>query len=560
MVLSMCTPKKVVLCAPVDAPVDSWRSYVVSLCAMTLQAVVFGCLNSYPNFKGQLLSDSSLNAGEDAVAWATSLATGLGPLVSILAGQVTQIASPRLAGLISVAATVLSLNLAAGFADSEASLVCLFGIFMGIAVGFMISPGPAATSTWFKNKMTLGMGITFTGGGVGSVLIPPISGAMEKVMDWRDAFHILTVFCSMSLVACLFVCIRPTSDQEDEKEEEEIEEKKPEEEEAAAGAILSPVEQVVETMPLVVDDAEFDIHVHPCHGTQWLTKAFFTTRFLALFAGYAFFSFGFYGALYAVVPFPLLMGLGGTPYHAEPTISVSAASNIFIGLGATEIVGAPLFGYLSLKIGDRFSYAISLISLAVLTACWCTCRDYWSHFLVVTLMGFFVTGFFATFGSMVAQSFYGPNLNRIMGVAYAAASIGGFAGAPAITAMVKSTGNQSYTLGLLVLAGSYLISGLIILIVIRDPAPANPTQLPVVFELDVSANPTNPCDASAVGSQLNNNNNAAELPSAAQQTTDDVNNHMEEMTVVDIENDVILAVANANIINPLVVPEVAPPS
>jgi len=479
MVLSLCAPQKVALSAQVDSPVDIWRRYVDSQCAMTLQAEVFGCLNSYPNFKGQLLSDTSLNAGEDAVAWTTSLATGLGPLVSILAGQVTQIASPRVAGLISVAATVLSLNLAAGFADSEASLITLYGIFMGIAVGFMISPGPAATATWFDKKMTMGMGITFTGGGVGSILIPPISGAMEKVMDWREAFHILTCFCSMSLIASLFVCIRPTSAADSElDEEEEIEDKKPEEE---AGAVLSPVEQVGEVMPLV--DAPFDIHTHHCHGTQWLTEAFFTPRFLALFAGYAFFSFGFYGALYAVVPFPLLMGLPGTPYHAESTITVSAASNIFIGLGATEIVGAPIFGYLSLKIGDRFSYVISLVSLAILTACWTACRDYWSHYLLVTLMGFFVTGFFATFGSMVAQSFYGPNLNRIMGVAYAAASIGGFAGAPAITAMVKSTGNQSYTMGLLILAGSYLVSGLIVLIVIRDiPAPAEEPQVAAITD------------------------------------------------------------------------------
>eukprot|EP00388_Colpodella_angusta_P044732 GDKK01063847.1.p1 GENE.GDKK01063847.1~~GDKK01063847.1.p1 ORF type:complete len:126 (-),score=20.56 GDKK01063847.1:522-899(-) len=84
-----------------------------------------------------------------------------------------------------------------------------------------------------------------------------------------------------------------------------------------------------------------------------------------------------------------------------------------------------------------------------------------------------VAGFFATFGTMVAQRFYGPNLSVIMSSAFSGAAIGGFFGTPIATELANSQGGD-YTYTTVFMSLAFFIAGLCVMFIVTDvPEPTH---------------------------------------------------------------------------------------
>lgn len=478
-------------------PKDGWKAFVVSVCASVVQACTFGVSNSFPNFVTEMTNDESLGLPTNStMSLVQAVALGLAALFSIPAGIVVQRVGPRVANLISTAGLVLALILSSQIAKSGEAMIGLYSVPMGIAMGFMMSTGATATSSWFDKHAAIGMGICFTGGGTGSLIVPRIAGALTNNFDWRDSFCILIFLAGIQAICTIFVCMRPTDGDEEEGEEgaemvgtsaadviapnqsntdkppyTEIDAAHQQQQQQQQVAVVSPAEADESLAAAAKSMLPFDYHhVKARTAYELFVGCLCNRNFLGLFACYAFFSIGFYGFLYIAVPFPLSMGSG--PYVGAATQTVDQASNVFVSFGIMQTIGGPLLGWIATRSDERLVFIACMGLLAVTVSYYAICRESAEFIAVSGFMGFGISGFFSTFGTMIAQRFYGPNLSVIMSLGFAGAVFGGFLGST-ISTEITNADSGNYTNATVFHSLSFFVAGLIVMFVVQDVADSD---------------------------------------------------------------------------------------
>lgn len=474
-------------------PPDGWKAFTVAVCASIVQAITFGISNSFPTFIAQLLADEDLDYPSDSIlSWVQSISLGLSAILSVPAGFLLDKCGPRVVNAISGIGIVAAMLLASLAANSGPALIGLYSLPMGIAMGFMMSTGATATSSWFRKRAALGMGICFTGGGTGSLVVPRIAGALAAKYSWRTSFQILAALTAIHFLATAFVRMRPT-DGDPPEEQNDIGKVAPsttnEEELQARGAeqndtLHSPVASAEQPPVVVVATAIsssaassiFNYHTDKATFKQLIFKCLLTRNFIGLFFGYGFFSIGFYSFLYIAVPYPLSMGTG--PYRGASSISVDAASNVFVPFGIMQTLGGLANGAIATKSDPRLVFIAAMGLLTVTSAFYSLCRELWEFLVVCAILGYGISGFFATFGTLIAQRYHGPNLPLIMSLGFAGAVLGGFLGSPLATEITNAQdGNYSYATVLMSL--SFFVAGLLAMFVVTDVADADAHLKPV---------------------------------------------------------------------------------
>lgn len=480
-------------------PTDGWKAIVVAVCASIVQAVVLGVNNSFPNFVALMMSDDDLEKPSSSLlSWVQAVSLGLSAVLAVPAGIFVAKFGTRLSSLIASVSLIICMLLTSLAANSGAALFGTYSVFMGIAIGFMMSPGATATATWFEKRAALGMGIAFSGGGTGSLSIPRIAGALANNLSWRTSFLILAALGSISVVASFFICIRPKDSDEDEEEgnqkfatksspteasptglstsdaHAEANDSTNDRQQTVPATVLSPPNEMVAVVPLAPQEPRpFNYHTDKATFKQLIFECLLTRNFIGLFLAYGFFSLGFYSMLYIAVPYPLSMGTG--PYSNAASISVDGASNVFVPFGVMETLG-PLFGWLANVTDERIVFIGSMGMLAVAGAFYALCRKLWEFLVIFVVFGSGVAGFFATFGTMIAQRFYGPNLSVIMSCGFSGAALGGFFGTPIATEIANSQGGD-YTYTTVFISLAFFVSGLCVMFIVTDP-PVTPPPPP----------------------------------------------------------------------------------
>ena len=139
------------------------------------------------------------------VSLAASIASLFSGFVCIIAGRLSDKFSPRLittivSGIGGVAYIMLSQM------NELWHLYFGYGILVGISMSNII-PVASLVARCFEKHRGLLMGITFSGGGVGAMISPPIITKLIDVFDWRMTYLIAGI-AALTLIIISALCLR----------------------------------------------------------------------------------------------------------------------------------------------------------------------------------------------------------------------------------------------------------------------------------------------------------------------------------------------------------------
>ncbi|CAJ1016760.1 putative Major Facilitator Superfamily [Leishmania utingensis] len=486
-------------------PPDHWIGYLVAISGALMQMMSYGIDNSFSIFSNSMQNDPSLGyPSATTVSFGNSVSLGLSPVFGVFAGFLVDRVTPRVMMLTSTVMLFAALWLSSSFAKSSPEVTASFSLLASISSAFMLSPGAAATGSWFRRRLGLGQGINFSGGGVGSAVVPAVLGSLVDVYGWRHTFRLMSAFCSIGLVGTILSCRRHPIEDDIDIEEHAHSHSEPahtsnrrgdnlsEEGDNIVLAVTAEADEKVtssqttqmiqpmsaeaekaashcnENMSELVDrhhqqqqapqngkealgtrvcgveDLIQDMHVRRLTWRE-IIRVFLSLRFLTHFFMFAIYGWAFYGLIYMTVPYVSSMGSAGTVYENVTAISTSKASTVFTFWGVFQIIGSILVGGMASFTDDALAYTICAAVGGVATSLLVFCRSYAAFAVCLSVIGFCTAGIFAMMPALIAKDFHGPNLGLFMGSVFVAACLGGFS-APPIQAQLKSRyhGNYSY--------------------------------------------------------------------------------------------------------------------
>lgn len=436
-------------------PVDDPLGFVVAISGAAMQMMSYGIDNSFSIFSSDMQNDASLGyPSATTVSFGNSVSLGLSPFFGVFAGFLVDRVPPQLMVLASTLMLFTALWLGSTVTTSSIGVTFSYSLLASVSSAFMLSPGAAATASWFDKRIGLAQGINFCGGGLGSAFIPALAGKWVEMYGWRRTFQLMSSFCSFGLLASIFSCRRHDVDVEEEPLEEEEE----------VSGIDTTCVNVLHSSETYRHLSAHEKLMEALHTRKLSTleclRVFPTIEFLANFSMFTVFGFAFYGLIYTTVPYVSSMGDKDTVYANVDPISTSSASTVFTFWGVFQIVGSILVGAVGSGINDSFAYCLCSAVGGVLCAVLVLCRGYVAFAFCMSIIGFCTAGMFAMMPALIARCFYGPNLGLFMGCVFLAGCIGGFS-APPIQAKLQSTHHGNYSYGCLVISACMTFPGLI---------------------------------------------------------------------------------------------------
>lgn len=205
-------------------PVDHPLGFLVAFSGALMQMMTYGIDNSFSIFSDSMQNDPTLGyPSATAVSFGNSVSLGLSPVFGLLAGFLVDRVPSRVMTFASTIILFAGLWLSSTFAHSATAVTFSYCLLASISSAFMLTPGAAATGTWFRKRLGLAQGINFCGGGIGSAWVPAVLGQWVEPYGWRKTFQLMSSFCAIGLVASLISCQRhdPLEDEEVEGEEGE---------------------------------------------------------------------------------------------------------------------------------------------------------------------------------------------------------------------------------------------------------------------------------------------------------------------------------------------------
>lgn len=461
-------------------PPDHWIGYLVAISGALMQMMSYGIDNSFSIFSSDMQNDPTLGyPSATTVSYGNSVSLGLSPVFGIFAGFLVDRVPPRLMMFISTVLLFAGLWISSTYAKSSVAVSCSYCLMASISSAFMLSPGAAATSSWFRKRLGLAQGINFCGGGIGSAFIPSVLGSWVEPYGWRRSFQLTSAFCSIGLVGTILSCRREPMEDEDavtpvtalpvepitdhrpqSVQSLELEKKKPDQPAKMPDAtaisqtsmaenadVLSPSSQGSDSEVAQITGWRFLFNELHSRKLTWreVPHVYLSPPFLSHFFMFAVFGWAFYGLIYIAVPYVSSMGKEGTVYASVEPISTSKASTVMTFWGSFQIVGSVLVGGMASFTADAFAYSVCSAIGGIACALLLFCRSYAAFVVCWSVVGFCTAGMFAMMPALIAKDFYGPNLGFLMASVFLAGCLGGFS-APPIQAQLQTRyeGNYSY--------------------------------------------------------------------------------------------------------------------
>lgn len=445
-------------------PVDHPLGFLVAVSGMLMQLMTYGIENSYSIFSEDMHGDASLgNPSVTSISLGNSVSLGLSPLLGVFAGFLVDRVPPYVLMAASTALLFAGLWISSVFATSITAVTFSYCLMASVASACMLSPGAAATSTWFRRYQGLAMGIHFCGGGLGSMFIPPIVGRWVVMYGWRRTFQLMSAFCSIGVVAALLSAKRqpdsppstpaestPTGAQALEGGADSFfagttDDSSADNKEEGGGVGVGE--------PTLVSRS---LHTHKLTPSE-LFFSLFTKEFMSHFLCWAIFSWGFFSLIYVMVPYVSSMGKPGTMYASATPIPTDLASTMFTFYGVSQIVGSVLVGWLATLTSAEFAYILCVTLGGVHSGLLCFARSYAAFAVLLCAVGLCVAGALAVMPALVARRLRGPNVGFFVGAVFSAGAIGGLAAPPAQAALRQRSGG--YGGGCALIAASMIAAG-----------------------------------------------------------------------------------------------------
>jgi MFS family permease len=350
--------------------------------ASVMMFVTFGAVYSYAAFFASL--QQAFGASRSEVSLAFSIAIPLFYLMGAVSGPLADRYGARLTCLVGVIVGGSGLLFAAA-ASTLWQVYVGFGLGLGLGIGFTYVPAISAVQRWFVTRRGFASGVTVSGIGFGTLLMPLFAAELISRTDWRGAW---SVFGLIMLIV--------------------------------GGAAALVMDNSPERRGALPDGGVIGIGIHatvgPVQGAS-LREAIRSRPFFFLYSSLIVIWIG------ASVPFVHLV-----PYAEDHGLSHRAAVAIFGLVGIGSIVGRFLLG----AAADRFSRrrllaaAVAGISLSQLWLLGATTT--WQLALFSLVFGACYGGFVALYAAITVDYFGRRNASGIIGCLYTAGAVGSFFG------------------------------------------------------------------------------------------------------------------------------------
>jgi MFS family permease len=357
--------------------------WTVVASAFVIMFVTFGAVYSYTAFFASL--QQAFAASRSEVSLAFSIAVPLFYLVGAASGPLADRFGARLTCLFGVIVGGSGLLFAAA-ATSLWQIYVGFGLGLGLGIGFSFVPAIAAVQRWFVTRRGFASGLTVSGIGFGTLLMPLLAAELIERTDWRSAW---------SVFGLIIIIV------------------------GGAAALLmdnSPERHGALPDGGVMGTSTYAAAAAPVEGAS-LREAVRSRPFFLLYASLVVIWIG------ASVPFVHLV-----PYAEDHGISHSVAVAIFGLVGIGSIVGRFLLGSAADRFSRRWLLAAAFAGIA-LTQLWLlAATTAWQLSLFSLVFGACYGGFVALYAAITVDYFGRRNASGIIGCLYTAGAAGSFLG------------------------------------------------------------------------------------------------------------------------------------
>lgn len=364
------------------------RPWIVVGAAFASMFTVFGVAYSFGAFFDSMAAD--LRAGHGATggflavtafAWFT-LGAVTGPLADRLGPRPLVVAGAAAMGL-GLLATSLVHQLWLGY------LAYGLGVGVGTACGYV--PMVAAVGGWFGRGRAFAIGLSMTGIGFGTLVVPLLAALLIQDVGWRRSYQLMAVAAAVLLLACAALTPRPP----------------------AATAVAVPVRELVRSRAF---------QLLFLHGILLSFGQFFAFGHLAAYAA----------------------GQGARPVQAAALIGL-------IGLGSA--VGRIFLGLAADRLGTVAMYKLTTALMALSFSAWLLLPGYGGLVVFALAMGVGYGGWVALAASVLAE-IYGPaGLGGSVGALYTCAGVGGVLGSGLGGVLVDVSGGYAVPVAASLLLG-----------------------------------------------------------------------------------------------------------
>lgn len=299
---------------------------------------------------------------------------------------------PRKLGIFIGTFTGLSFIMTS-WTQSPWHLLITYSLLLSLGTGPIYGVVNTTTTRWFAKKRGFAVGISSSGGGVGTIVIAPFATLLISSFGWRTAFIVLGVISWMVIVAVSFPLRKDPQDiglLPDGEKEQTLKEENREKEHA-------------------IQPADFS-----------LGQAIKMNQFWLLGFSWVFFSLSFHMIFVHIVPYAVDMGM--SPMDASFILSL---------LGIANIPGRLLVGRLSDVIGRKaLGVTCNFIQFGALL--WLMWADQsWMLYAFALCFGFMWGGSGTVITAFIGDIFGTRSLGAIMGMMSAGWALGAAIG-PAI--------------------------------------------------------------------------------------------------------------------------------
>ena len=345
-------------------------------------------------------------------------------IVGAVAGPAADRLGPRrviAAGMVLIGVGLL----AASRAQALWHLYLLYGLTIGLGVGFSYVPAVGTVQRWFLRRRGLASGIAVSGIGAGTLIGPFVATWLIGLMDWRGAYVTLAAVCVvLGLMGALVI------------------EHSPERRGLAPDG--DPPPAPVGSGAGTADGAPFVVP-----GTD--LKAALTSRPFLLYAAATFLtSLGLFTPLVHLPNYARDHGLG------------DGAGVLLLGLfGFGSLAGRFLLGAIADRFGRRPTLAATFAIMGAMCVLWWASTAVWSLGIFAVVFGTCYGGYVALSPALMMDYFGGRNVSGIIGILYSAAGIGALVG-PTLSGLAFDL-LQSYAIPILAAAVFNLLATAVML-------------------------------------------------------------------------------------------------
>ncbi|KPK20768.1 MAG: hypothetical protein AMK69_23350 [Nitrospira bacterium SG8_3] len=349
-------------------------------------------------------------------------------IIAVFSGWAMDEYGPKRVGIFMGTFTGLSFFLTS-MANSAWQLFITYSLLFSLGTGAIYTIVNSTVSKWFVKKRGLVVGITSSGGGLGTFIMAPIMTYLISSFDWRTAFIVLGFFTWIGIGAMSLLLRRDPHDLGLLPDGDQSE----------------PVQGGVTKEAWEVPRGDFSPG-----------QAYKMSQFWILGFSWLLLSLSFHLIFVHIVP-----------YAVDQGISPMDASFILSLIGISNVLGRIVLGKLSDLVG-RKSLAITsaLIQAGALLWLMWTHR-LWMLYVFAIPFGFTFGGSSAMITALVGDIFGTRNLGVIMGILIAGFALGAAIG-PAIGGYVFDVSGQ-YFMAFVAGTFSILITAFIIALIRRVP-------------------------------------------------------------------------------------------